>query len=289
MDHPDTTCVERNFQECITVPSAPAMYQATTCRVESFCQIRSGRPSPLRSRAATSVQPDGRPGTMVQSIIVLPCVPPRNQTSGWRFDVFCHIRSIAPSSLKSVLGVRSTVTVAGSEFTVAHRMFFVVSIRCVSARPASSNTRIRPSAVASTASYAMPTVRGPEYVAVVDTRNSQGFHERPNVVERLLLMASTVVIPAFVTLENVTRTSRIGRTCTFVPIAVVTPSGDPSSGGSGTPNGFVGPPPVGVPGVTVSVTGMLSGHIRSRPSAANVIPLLYVPTARLPVVMVTVA
>src|ERR1051325_9070722 len=101
-------------------------------------------------------------------------------------------------------------------------MFFVVSMRCVRARPASSNIRSLPEPVASAEAYAMATEIGPLNFAVVVTRNSHAFHLRPNVVERVLAIALTVVIPDAVTLGNVTRTSRTGSTWTLVPVGVVT-------------------------------------------------------------------
>src|SRR5436309_1548097 len=97
---------------------------------------------------------------------------------------------------------------------------------------------------------------------------------------------STDVLPATDTFVNRTRKSRATTTDTSVPVGVNTPSGDPSSGGSGRPNGFPGAGVVVDPGVTVIVTAPPSGHSSTRPSEANVKPPLYVPTGRLPGVTV---
>jgi len=61
--------------------------------------------------------------------------------------------------------------------------------------PASSNTRSRPVPVAREESYAIATVVGPEYLAVVDTRNSHAFHFRPAVVERALAQSGDGAFP----------------------------------------------------------------------------------------------
>src|SRR2546423_10719730 len=88
---------------------------------------------------------------------------------------------------------------------------------------------------------------------------------------------STRVWPGEVTDAKVTSTSRAGTTETFVPTGVKTPLADPSSGGSGTPNGLPGAgADVGVPGVTVKFTAPVVAHTRSRSSDTSEKPPWYV-------------
>src|SRR4029077_3312553 len=94
-------------------------------------------------------------------------------------------------------------------------------------------------------------------------RNSHGLQTAP-FPPRGLATTKTRVLPGVVTFVNVTSTSRTGNTCTFAPAGVDTPLADPSSGGSGTPNGLIGEGAPTVPGVTIIVTPSLSGQSRSR-------------------------
>src|SRR6187200_1480788 len=79
------------------------MYHATTSRVVSFCQIRSGVLSPFRSAATFTFQPR-TPLADSQSNPTRsrPCCPPRYHTDTWPVAWFCHTMSDVPSRLKSL-------------------------------------------------------------------------------------------------------------------------------------------------------------------------------------------
>src|SRR5437660_10845552 len=164
---------------------------------------------------------------------------------------------------------------------------FDTSVHAVTS-PRAPLRRIAPCDCGAKSAYAIATVTGPLNCAVVDTEYVHGPNRPPELVGGLfaVLRMRTDVLPATDTFVNRTRKSRATTTDTSVPVGVNTPSGDPSSGGSGSPNGLPGAGVVVEPGVTVSVTAPPSGHSSARVSDANVKPPVYVPTGRLPGEMV---
>src|SRR5262249_50707891 len=83
------------------LPSVP-IYQRTRTLVSSCCQMKSGCPSPCKSRTATILQPEncGPLRTLVLSN-VLPSVPPMYQIPGTLVPSCCQMRSRCPSPFKS--------------------------------------------------------------------------------------------------------------------------------------------------------------------------------------------
>src|SRR5437870_9839217 len=77
IDQPGTPADAIQFHPCNVLPWAPVIYQTVACRVVSFCQTRSGLPSPSKSRAATTLHP-GTPvdESQLQPNTVVPCAPP---------------------------------------------------------------------------------------------------------------------------------------------------------------------------------------------------------------------